>query len=73
MRSTHWSVCIAVRQLFVDFFECSFASAHDYVVNDVNSTALISYKKPTALKPHIPTASGIRKKNAITTERYKDC
>lgn len=27
--------------LFIDFVECSFASAHGYVVNDVNITALV--------------------------------
>lgn len=63
-----------IRKLFVIFlFTCSFASAHGYVVNDVNITAQISYKKPLALKPHIPTAGGIGTMNAITTERYKNC
>lgn len=60
--------------LFIDFVECSFASAHGYVVNDVNITVLVLHKKQIALNSCIPTARGIGKMNAISRLNVsKDC
>lgn len=58
--------------LFIDFVECSFASAHGYVVNDVNITALVLPQETNCFKLiHSHSQRNWKDERYNTTERFK--